>query len=907
MKRSMFVAAFMFCAAVVQAAVMPFSYYTRPDGTPLLIPQVREYKAGVGSVKFPAAVTVSAPKGEELIVEEIAAELKRFPEIKVAAGEGDAFFRFVVSDKDVPQDPEGYTLAVTDKGVTVSSRTTDGLFRGAQTLRDIIADAAVPELKCCRIVDWPDLSLRGYTFNLRGTPRKSFKTVLKTIDALSRFKINTVFISMEETFPYKNNPFTLNKRGVFPREDLEKLVDFCRRRHVEIIPTTQVLSHTLWMTYHPDWEKMSEGTPRNPWLNACCPLNEQAREITKRVLEEQIDFYKPTFYYIVYDEIYLCPFHKCPRCRKEDPKKILADYLEFVRGVLRGKGVKMILCHDSFINKNGDWPLGEWYRTRLEPGDVIRFWSYRDKLPEHQFAPFKGLELIGNAICGKPLNLFNMAHLAKKYGGDGCNMTYWYYSQGGVFAKLATETPDSLGGIVNGADYMWKLRKTPYPLLGYDGTFEMMRRMYPEKITLPPRTGEASVLPLGEVVNSELSGSGKFPRFASDAEVNELKAVLAKLPERFELLTAPGGKYYAVRLAGSRDAGRKAVKIDFQERKAKHLSFLLTCSRPVNARDYCCITSSGVKKFDYAPAASLTVNYADGSKKVLKLGYRKAITDWNRPFGGFDMRFVARGVDADKNYYSFGVYDFKNPDPDKTISSIVFGTAMLDGISPALLAVSAWNLDKPFAGKPFDPAAAASRPGVKDEPPSKPDVICDFENGMGNVEIEVPESVAKTMKTAIVADPTSPSGSKVLKITIPPGDYEGRVSDGGFVRVNVDLPYRYRDGVKTLSLDHRLVADPSDFSFCTNYLLGSKLPGGGTRHTVQTLCPHDRWEREIFPVFSPKSKFHKDPSDVQKRRLSYFFRKIEHPVEIYVDDLGDSKSDATTIVMWRENGEAEPY
>ena len=85
MKRSIILAALFGCAAILQAAVTPFSYYTRPDGSPLLIPAVREYKAGEGVVKFPAEVAVSVPKGEELIAEQIAGEFKRFPEIKVSA------------------------------------------------------------------------------------------------------------------------------------------------------------------------------------------------------------------------------------------------------------------------------------------------------------------------------------------------------------------------------------------------------------------------------------------------------------------------------------------------------------------------------------------------------------------------------------------------------------------------------------------------------------------------------------------------------------------------------------------------------------------------------------------------------------------------------------------------------
>ena len=80
-------------AAALQAAVMPFSYYTRSDGRPLLIPEVREYRSGEGVLKFPAAVTVSVPAGEELIIEQLAAELKRFSEVKVSAKNENGFCR----------------------------------------------------------------------------------------------------------------------------------------------------------------------------------------------------------------------------------------------------------------------------------------------------------------------------------------------------------------------------------------------------------------------------------------------------------------------------------------------------------------------------------------------------------------------------------------------------------------------------------------------------------------------------------------------------------------------------------------------------------------------------------------------------------------------------------------------
>ena len=896
-----------------KTAVLDFQNCER-DGQPVLIPAVREYAAAEGTFALPKQLAVTLPAGEELILEQLNKDLKRFG-VTAAAGEN-AVCRFVVTKEGVPEHDDGYTLTVAGDGITVSSRTTAGVFYGAQTLRNLIRNAATPELKCCKITDWPDFERRGYTFNLRRLPAKEFSTVLATLDAMAELKMNMVFISMEECFPYENNPFT-KRTNAFTKEQVLELVDFCRKRHIEIIPSLQVLSHTEWMMAHPDWDKMKEGKPRHSWVSLCCPQNEQARELTKKALEEHIKLYRPKVFYIFYDEIYLCPFQECPRCKNADGKKLLADYLEFVDGILRKHGVTLMACHDSFSSKSKSWKYGEWYRTQLKPDHMIRWWSYRDKLPEEQIVHFKDFYLVGNAVCGKPLNVWNMAKLIKKYGGSACNMTYWYYSHGGLFAKFPKETPDSLGGIVNGADYMWYLRDTPYPALGYDGTYEMMRRLAPETTVEVPRTLNASAVPLEGSVNAELSTTGKFPRFASDEALKELQSALDRLPERFKLVTSPGGKYYAARVTGG-GLGRLCVKFPFHDRKAEYISFLLTASRPINGGDYHGY-HYGKRRFDYDPAAKLLIEYADGEKLCRELGYRKEITDWNRPFGGFGMRFAVRGLDADDNYYSFGIYDFKNPRPDQAIKNISFITLKLDGISPALLAVSARGVDKPFKTpkKPFDPAVLAKRSGVKD---SKvlftPHIVADFEHGMGKVEVSAPKTVKAAMKVEIVDDPTSPSKNKVLKITVPPGKYFGRERDEGLLRISVDMPYKATKKTKSFCFDHKVVASGDDFHHCNSYLLDSSLDDPNRRYVTTpilagTIAPKGaprgsgEWRSELFrpnPRHNALKKFEK----IKIRRISYFFNKIDRPVEICVDNIGDTTDNVSIVPLWKDGGEAEP-
>ena len=809
-------------AALLSAGVTTFDNFRKGD-RPLLIPEVQSYQAGKGVLQLPAKFTVAFPAGEEIILEQLAGELKRFPGIAVTAGGNDAFCRFVITEKDVPENPQGYNLVVDGKGITVTSRGTDGLFYGAQTLRNLIRNAAKPELEACVVTDWPDFEERSYSINIVTLPPERMPEFKRALDALASLKINRIFLRMDEAFPFAEKDLLPLRKRAFEAETIRDLHDFCRKRHIGIIPYMQVFSHAGWMTYHPDWNKMREDkkNPRDYRHNSQpCPLDMQARELTEKVIAEHIKFFDAKSIYICIDEIFLCPFHECDECLKHDPKDLLKDYMAFVYRVLDKYGATGIVCQDSFVDRH-NWKHGDWFRTQLRKDNtVIRWWSYRDDLNEDSMAVFKGFRLFGNALNGKPFNVWNLARLIKKYGGTGCGMVHWYYSSGGVFSMLETETPDSLGGLVLGADYLWKVRKEYRPDLGYDGTFEMMRRLYPERLTVVPAGLNSVPVPLEGAVNCELAESGKFPRFASDAEVDELKKALAKLPERFELVTSPGGKYYALRLVGKGRNGRAGIKFPCGGRKAEYLSLLLTASRPENGMEYHGYRY-GAKRYAHDPAAHLFIEYADGSKAKVPLRYRQELTDWNRPFGGFDMRFAVRGVDADKNYYSFGICDVKNPHPEKAIKAIAFGTERLDNISPALLALSFRGADKPFKkiAKPFDPAVLANREGVGADPAPEFQLRADFETGMGDVEVSAPKLAAKALKYEIIDDPTSLTKSKVLKITLPPGRYSGRAMDEGLIRISVDLPYRVAPEERAITAEVRVVNSAEDHVHASIYLL----------------------------------------------------------------------------------------
>ena len=905
--------------ATLRAEVTTFANFER-NGVPVLIPGVQKYEARDGAFPLPDTLTVAVPAGEELIVEQLAQELKRFGKT-AEAGSGGAV-RFELAEEGVPEHRQGYTLTVNVNGVTVKSRTTAGLYYGAQTLRNLLCNAPAPELGACTVTDWPDFDRRGYFFSMAGRSAQSLPVLKKLLDTISRLKINWILLDLGHSFPFKDNPLTLREKALTV-EDVRTIIRWCKERHIEITPTLQFWSHAQWMTYHPDWDKMKEGVPGRRWLSQPCPECKEAYELLRMSVNEHIDLFKPRDLFLMMDEFYLGPFNKCPKCKGKNTFEQFAKIVKFGEDLCLERGVTPLVCHDSFLDYDFlGWNFGTKLRKRLNPKTRVVFWNYDDKIDEELMVKFRKHGVIGHSVNGKPLNVINMARLVKKLGGRESTMVYWYYSMGGMISDLNGETPESLGGFVIGADALWKFDDRYYGSYSYDATMEMMRIMYPEKVKARPGMEEATPIPLDGVLNAELSGTkGKFPRFATDAQTEELKRVLAALPEHFELVTAPGGRYYALRLTGDKEnGGRHAAIIKLDNIKAKEFSFLVTTSRPDDGLAFAGARFWGAKRHKHPPVAAFDLLYADGTKVRAMLRYRESITDWNRVFSGNDMRFAVRGVDADNRYYSFGIFDLVNPHPEKPIKGIFFGSTKLEGLSPALLAVSARGADKPFArGKKFTPAMLKKRHGVIDHTLKGYEIVADFENGMGVAEVTAPPSVKAKMKVSIIDDPTAPTPSKVLKITIPPGEYRGRKADLGYLRISVDIKkYTIPAGTHGITSDFKVCLHGGDgFSHANDYIIESFDPAVKNPHfRSQRIFGHfgyafveGKWQRITLPFYLRNFKSNrmlKDVTKTQYRRLSFFFKRIDAPVEIYVDNIGNLKKGFSFAPLWCTDQEGDP-
>ena len=151
---------------------------------------------------------------------------------------------------------------------------------------------------------------------------------------------------------------------------------------------------------------------------------------------------------------------------------------------------------------------------------------------------------------------------------------------------------------------------------------------------------------------------------------------------------------------------------------------------------------------------------------------------------------------------------------------------------------------------------------------------------------------------------------------MPPGKYFGRERDEGLLRISVDMPYKATKKTKSFCFDHKVVASGDDFHHCNSSLLDSDLNDPNRRYVTTpilagTIAPKGaprgsgEWRSELFrpnPRHNALKKFEK----IKIRRISYFFNKIDQPVEIYVDNIGDTTDNVSIVPLWKDGGEAEP-
>lgn len=103
--------------------------------------------------------------------------------------------------KKIPQQAEGYYLAVKDKEIIVAGNDERGTLYGLCTLRQLLQK---PELQSMEITDWPDVAMRGIVEGYYGTPM-DYATHLRMLQYYGQHKMN-IYLYGPKDDPYHSTP-----------------------------------------------------------------------------------------------------------------------------------------------------------------------------------------------------------------------------------------------------------------------------------------------------------------------------------------------------------------------------------------------------------------------------------------------------------------------------------------------------------------------------------------------------------------------------------------------------------------------------------------------------------------------------------------------------------------------------
>ena len=192
-----------------------------------------------------------------------------------------------------------------------------------------------------------DFKVKGFHLDLRAQVMtmpalKAFAT------ELADFKINTLVMEWEATFPYDANATISNKYSYTP-DEVKDFIAHCTSLGIEVIPIHHCFGHAEWILRHERYRHISED---NKEISQVCPMKvEEVLPIFRSLFKEVAALHPSTYFHIGGDETYL--LGSCDLCKekveKEGKSKLFVDYVKAMCEIVTEMGKTPVLWADIIL------------------------------------------------------------------------------------------------------------------------------------------------------------------------------------------------------------------------------------------------------------------------------------------------------------------------------------------------------------------------------------------------------------------------------------------------------------------------------------------------------------------------------------------------------------------------------
>ena len=287
-----------------------------------------------------------------------------------------------------------YELIV-DGNIKVLSKTNEGLFHGAMTLKQLVFDGyfeGVATLKNCHIQDKPRFEYRSFMLDI---VRHFFdkRAIIKLIDILSLVKINNLHLHLSDNqgyrlesnvFPELNEKANVRKStrgdgipvgGYLTKADVKEIVDYAGERYVNVVPEIDLPGHTLFMLV----AKPETGCTGEQFQLAerygidnriLCAGNEDNYDVIAKLIAEIAEMFPSKYFHIGGDEVPKTQWQKCEKCNALMLKEGFENH-EQLQGYFTNRVINILKQHDKTAIVWNE----ALYSNMLDDSAVCQYWA----------------------------------------------------------------------------------------------------------------------------------------------------------------------------------------------------------------------------------------------------------------------------------------------------------------------------------------------------------------------------------------------------------------------------------------------------------------------------------------------------------------------------------------------------
>lgn len=375
---------------------------------------------------------------------------------------------------------EGYRLVIGARRVDLLGDGQPGLFYGLQTLLQILRSAGA--LPCLEIEDEPALAHRGYYLDIsRGrVPRR--ETLHALVDKLAALKVNHLQLYVEHVFHFPFDPAIAAGCDALNAEDVRDLDEYCRARHVALVPSLTCFGHMGRLLSLPAYRRLAEvpwpakDWERADWLTRLrgATLNPRAagsRGLVERLLDAYLPLFREPWFNMCGDETYDLGCGRNARRLPDGVGGLYLDHVRFVREVAARYGKRLMFWGDVMLHHPDQIP-------GIPRDCLVLDWGYAPQTPFAKTARFleagldawvcpstRGYKTVFNEIEAARTNIAGYARSGVGLGAAGLLNTDW--GDMGHFNMAAC----SLHGLALGAAMAWNPRMDE--AAGFDHAFSL--------------------------------------------------------------------------------------------------------------------------------------------------------------------------------------------------------------------------------------------------------------------------------------------------------------------------------------------------------------------------------------------------------------------------------------------------